>query len=268
MDGNDALHAPEDAVRRPSARIALLDELRGFAIFCMMFHHCLIAFQTFGLDRMLFSYNLAPLLDSLWLEWVRLPFVMAFLLISGICCNFSHSNIKRGLITLGAAMLVTLAAELVDMHIFFGVLHLFGFCMLIGGLLLKPIQKAPAWVGFLLLGLSFLLYSVPHHQFGLPGITFGTLPDALYETRWLFWLGFPGFDHVPYADYFPLIPWCFVFFAGMIFGAVITKKGWPDWTVRSHSRFFAFIGRHSLIFYLAHMPIFFGLFWLISQLIH
>ena len=90
-------------------RIHLLDEIRGIAVLGMILHHCLFGFCMFGLDLRLLRFDLLErVLETVWFEWLRLPFVLAFLVISGICCNFSKSNLKRGVVCFAVAMAVTL----------------------------------------------------------------------------------------------------------------------------------------------------------------
>ena len=70
-------------------RIHFLDELRGIAVFCMVFYH---AFYTIG-----YFFNWGW---GLWLLNFFMPaepfFAALFIFISGIASNLSHSNIERG----------------------------------------------------------------------------------------------------------------------------------------------------------------------------
>ena len=73
-----------------SKRIALLDELRGFCVLCMIFYHAFIFMYEqydirFGYDAYTFFLPVQPYVSCM------------FIFICGICCNLSHSNLKRGL---------------------------------------------------------------------------------------------------------------------------------------------------------------------------
>ena len=72
--------------RRSKPRIHLIDELRGFAIFCMVFYH---AFYTVGV---LFNIGWAMVLLNFFTP-AEPYFAGLFILISGLACNLSYSNL-------------------------------------------------------------------------------------------------------------------------------------------------------------------------------
>lgn len=86
-------------------RIYLMDELRGFAVFCMVFYH---GFYTLGY---LFG-------NAIGLYYFRFfmpaePFFAGlFMFISGIASDLSRSNLSRGLKLLALALGVTLVTGL------------------------------------------------------------------------------------------------------------------------------------------------------------
>ena len=110
-------------------RIELIDAARGVAILAMLVHHFLISYgMVFGTDDL-------PLVNEPYFEALHFFFVSVFLLISGTCSHFSKNNIKRGLIVLAAALVVTLVTlvALPRSPIYFGILHLLGCCMVLYG---------------------------------------------------------------------------------------------------------------------------------------
>ena len=83
-------------------RIYLMDELRGFAVFCMVFYH--------GFYTLAYLYNLKAGMILLNFFMPAEPyFAGMFMLIAGISSDLSHSNLKRGAKLLGVALVVTLA---------------------------------------------------------------------------------------------------------------------------------------------------------------
>lgn len=92
------------------------------------------------------------------------------------------------------------------------------------------------------------------------------LPDVLYETNWLCWLGVysPTFQS---ADYFPLLPWIFVFFGGVFLGRYARAGKFPKWTYRRHVPFLSFFGRHALVLYVVHQPVFLGIGLLLNAVL-
>ena len=109
-------------------RIYLMDELRGFAVFCMVFYH---GFYTFAY---LFHWAFGEALLRFFMPaepW----FAGLFILISGISSNLSHSNLARGAKLLVIALAVSLVTGLVvpQERILFGILHFLSVCMLLFG---------------------------------------------------------------------------------------------------------------------------------------
>jgi uncharacterized membrane protein len=78
------------------------------------------------------------------------------------------------------------------------------------------------------------------------------------QTRWLWPFGFlyPGFSS---ADYFPLLPWLFLFLFGAWLGGRVTGGGGPDWLRVKVPPALTWPGRHSLLLYLVHQPILYGI---------
>jgi uncharacterized membrane protein len=87
------------------------------------------------------------------------------------------------------------------------------------------------------------------------------LPDFLYLNNFTMLLGFPqhGFQS---ADYNPIIPWLFLFIAGICVGKHIKKL--PETLSKKHIPPLAFVGRHTLIIYLAHQPVILGVLYLVN----
>ena len=99
-------------------RIHLMDELRGFAVFCMVFYH--------GFYTLAYLYHLELGKILLYFFMPAEPwFAGLFILIAGVSSNLSHSNLIRGLKLAGVALVVTLATWLVvpEERILFGILH-------------------------------------------------------------------------------------------------------------------------------------------------
>lgn len=249
-------------------RIALLDEIRGFCVFAMIIYHGVIVFGTFfGLGWA--NYLLAGLTP------LEPPFAAMFILICGISSKLSRSNVKRGLKLVGLA----LAFSLLTVGLFpkigitgaedrFGILHLLGLCILLFALLEKPLSKLSPPVGVTVFSLLYLLcYGIPAGFLGLPGPLSLSLPASLYEGNGLFWLGFMNPDTFYSADYFPLLPNLFLFLAGTYLGIYAKDGLFPTWMYPKRVAPLDWLGTHALLLYLLHVPVLYGLAYLICNLL-
>ena len=151
-------------------------------------------------------------------------------------------------------------------QILFGVLHLIGAAVLLSALLRRFLDCAPALPGAIASFVLFLfLRSVPMGYLGIGELQLFELPRRLYSVPFLFPLGLPGPGFYS-ADYFPLIPWIFLFWTGLFLWRFLrpyaeeTVRGWPA------CRPLVWLGRHSLWVYLLHQPVLLGFIFLLSIL--
>lgn len=224
-------------------RIEILDGLRGLAVVLMVVHHFLFDLTEF--------VN-APdwIFENAVFNSLHYIFAAVFIILCGVSSNFSHSNIKRGLKTTIAALIVTGVTVFIDMPIVFGVLHLLAFCMLFYGLTHKLWEKIPD-ILMLILCASFAILSVY------------ILNTVKTDSHYLWILGWTYKGFVSY-DYFPILPWLFIFLFGTRIGRFIKDKKFPAWFYSVKMPFFSSVGRHSLIIYMAHQPVLYALTMLIK----
>lgn len=225
-------------------RIEIIDALRGLSVILMVAHHLL--------------YNLAAFLGAPWwlftnpvFDVLHYIFAGLFIFLSGVSSRLSHSNIKRGAIAFALAMGITAVTWYLDMPIWFGVLHLLGFCMLFFGVT-RPIWDAiPRTVApFLYIALLITgVYAVGHFE----------LTTGQMWSRSILWiLGWQQRGFVSF-DYFPLIPWLFVFLTGTWAGLYIKERKLPGWFYEVKPPLFPAVGRKALIIYVLHQPVLYGL---------
>ncbi|MBR2131798.1 MAG: DUF1624 domain-containing protein [Oscillospiraceae bacterium] len=219
-------------------RFDILDAWRSLAIVLMVIYH--------------FLYDLALYGVITWEQMFCTPLNImqkficcSFILLAGASARFSRSNLRHGLIVIAAGVIVAIGAAVGGQTIRFGVLQLLGWSMVLYHFLGKYLQKIP---GGFLAGVSGALFLLSDHM----------VERITVSSRWLYPLGlmYPGFSS---ADYFPLVPWFFLFVMGSVLG---------DWClVHRENRLLTaplphavtFLGRHSLIIYLLHQPILFGI---------
>ena len=257
-----------EAAAAPAAgkrRVGLMDDLRGFCVFCMIFYHAFVLMSDgFGwaAGTRLFAF-FAP--SEPW-------FAGVFILLCGISCRLSHSNWARGGKLLLIAVLITLVTAFVlpriglpGMAIWFGILHLLSVCILLFALLEKPLTRLPPTAGILIFLVLLVLFRNWVDRTGNVGGSFGLwgplvwqMPLAWHNFKWLFPLGIMHFRFYS-ADYFPLIPYAFLFFTGTFLGIYVRDGRLPEWAYPKRSRLFSWLGTHALLIYVLHMPVIFVL---------
>lgn len=237
----------------------MLDEIRGFAILCMIVHHTFLDVgDVLGLS---WGYKV---FDSLCV--VQPVFWAVFIVISGICTRLSRNAVKRGVLVVGCAGAVTLVTAVImpalnfsGAEIYFGILHFLGIAMVITGLLLPVFRKIDYRIGALVSVVLFAFF------YGIESRTlcFGLihLPDAFYNSNFLSPLGLHNSNFYS-ADYFPILPWIFMFIFGSFIGKLASDDALPSPMYKKHSRFLSFVGRNSLWVYLAHQPIIYVLLFI------
>lgn len=242
-------------------RVHLIDEIRGILIIYVVLYHLLYDIsQIFWVGSIDWMY-------SPWMNILRNTLTGLLIVIAGISCVYSRSNLKRGFKLLGIAMILTLitAIFIPTELIVFGILHFFGTSILIYFLFEKLLAKIPILIG--VLG-SIYLYFVTFHLYeGYLGI-FAKIPVALPKQFMSFKIFYPiGFfvEGVYSADYYPLIPWIFLLFAGTFLGRYIKNGNLPNLVYVEHSKKLSVVGRKTLFIYLIHQPLIYGILYLLSR---
>lgn len=195
-----------------AARYRLLDELRGLDLISMMLYH--------GMWDVVFLFGVAQ-------KWYtgRPGFVWqqsicwVFILLSGFCLPLGHHPFRRGAVVFGAGALVTAVTLLFlpEDVVWFGVLTLLGSSMLLTAALDPLLRRVPPAVGVAVSALLFwVTYPTMNGFWNLPGGRLA-LPQALYASYTTAYLGFMPKSFFS-TDYFPLLPWLFLFWAGYFRG--------------------------------------------------
>ena len=216
-------------------RIDILDAWRSLALLLMVVYHFLYDLALFGVIT--WEQMFAPGLNLL-----QRFICCSFILLAGISARFSRSNLRHGLVVLAAHLAVVAGAAVGGQTIRFGVLALLGTSMLLYHLAGPLLRRLPEWL-LAALSLALFLWS-------------GSWTRRV-SVKFLYPLGFTyrGFSS---SDYFPLLPWFFLFLLGTAAGG---------WLLRRRERLAAlrlpgpltWPGRHSLLLYLLHQPVLYGI---------
>ena len=242
----------------PAARLSFVDALRGVAVLAMVAYH-------FSWDLRYFGFIAADVeRDLFWIVFAR-SIASTFLFIVGVSLvlsmrrGFDRERFLRRLgIVAGAAAAVTIATWFLfrDSFIFFGILH----HIVVASVLGLPFVWAPVWVTALA---TVFAFAAPAY---LSGPAFDHAP--------LLWVGFS--TTLPRSnDFVPLFPWFGVVLAGIIatrlclaypslIPGVLRER--PLTKMGAAGNTLLWIGRHSLVIYLLHQPILFGLTDLASRI--
>ena len=162
---------------------------------------------------------------------------------------------RRGLAAFagGAAVSAVTMIAMPDSSVFFGVLSFLGTATLISIPLEPLLRRIPARAG---LSGSFLLFmllrDVNEGFLGFEGARIAALPNGLYRNLLTACLGFPPAGFVS-SDYFSLFPWLFLFLTGYFLYEL--RRDTPP---RLRLPLVTALGRRSLVVYLLHQPLIYG----------
>jgi len=219
-------------------RIWELDAFRGLFILAVVFIHVMFDLDMFGFIDL-----------STWPSWYH--FIqeyggILFILISGICITLGTKHIKRGVIVLSAALIVTVVTYLLgdpSNYIFFGILHLMAFCMLTYPLYRRLPTPLLFILGAVIIGVGFYFETIN------------------VETEYLYWLGLTS-PYFTAGDFFPVFPNLGFYMIGVVLGRTLYKDKKSLMPNFPYDNFiikaFSWLGRNSLFVYLGHQPIAYG----------
>ena len=235
-------------------RYRLLDILRALTFISMFLYHAL--------------WDLVYLYSA-DIDWYRSQgayvwqqsICWTFILLSGFCFSLGKRKIRRGLTVFAAGALVTLVTWIVmpQSPAVFGVLTLLGSSMLLLCFLDRYLGKIPPVTGIAVSFILFLLLrEINTGWLGFENLRLAALPQSWYKNLFTAYLGFPAADFVS-TDYFSLLPWYFLFLAGYFLCRLMLERTQtlPDGFANGIP-LFEIPGRHSLLIYLLHQPLIYG----------
>ena len=273
--------SPEGASGK--SRLQTLDLLRGLTLVSMILYH--------GMWDVLYLSESGASMEGArsWYEgsggfWWQQSICWTFILLSGFCVPLSRRIIRRGIqVSLcGLAVTAVTFLGMYDQRVFCGVLSFLGAAMLLTGALRTICKKTR----YSLPGLAvcaYLFYMTrwinrgrirlwPGREAAVPPFLYGSastgLPGMLLAA-----LGFPGKDFFS-TDYFSLIPWIFLFWAGVFLHGLLRSEsslsrrsrgefseedrpesGFSHPAMHLHVPLLNAMGEHSLLVYLLHQPV-------------
>ena len=255
-------------------RVTELDLVRGVCVILMVLDHAMydfigvLPFVFYDYPRDGFSQTLYDAAAFYW-TWdvrfvVRIVVISCFLLLTGICCSFSRSNLKRGLKLLGVAVVITICTLVAgkimgddELLITFGILHCIALALLLCSLIERfSSQKyVYALIGGLMIIIGLVILDFNQYSYSdAPSLFVAVLRQILGK-------GMYGADSYSF----------FVFGGQVVFGVFIGKLLYPErksflFKKGYYDNPLTFVGRHSLWVYVVHqvvLPVLFSVILLI-----
>ena len=236
-------------------RSGTLDSLRGLTLVSMMaYHACWDLVYLYGMPWDWYR--------SFWAYAWQQSICCTFILLSGYCWQMGRHPLRRGLMSFcgGAAVSLVTLVVMPEEPVRFGVLTFLGAAALLTVPLRSLLDRIPPRLG---LALSFRLFLVVRDMnsgfLGFAGVPVLHLPQSWYANTLTTALGFPYPGFVS-SDYFSLLPWLLLFWTGYhLYRLRPETPALPDIRLPGLMA----MGRHSLVIYLLHQPVIYGLLALI-----
>lgn len=241
-------------------RLYLLDTVRGITLLSMILYHTLWDLAY------IYGINLPWYTGSLGYVWQQ-SICWTFILLSGFCAGLGRNKLKRGITVFAGGVAVSLVTYLFmrDNIVVFGVLTFMGTAMIFSALTEKILIKINAFLGIIVSSfVFFILRNINNGWLGFENLKILKLPDFLYKNYITAFFGFPHSEFFS-TDYFSFFPWIFLFLTGYFLYKIMEKHKERLFS-KGKLLPFSFMGRHSLIIYLLHQPLIYGILYIIYNI--
>lgn len=239
-------------MQETKVRYSLIDGIRGISIVSMvLFHFSYDVFMVYGVSPG--WYGQLPV--RLWQQSI----CWTFILVSGLVWQWSSRsrNLRRGILLNFWGLVISLVTWIAmpGEAVWFGILTFIGCAVLFCLPLERLLNRIPPVPGILACLLLFFQFQhVQNGYLGFGSLELVRLPDFLYECRLLTPAGFP-FPGFASSDYFPWLPWFFLYLTGYFLGVIFRRNSVWQAAARRPLPLLSAIGRKSIWIYLLHQPI-------------
>lgn len=211
-------------------RVWEIDFLRGIALTLMIIFHLFYDLNEF------YGYAV-PYNRGIYYLTGKVSGTL-FIMISAVSASFSRNNPRRAGGILAAAAVITVVTHIYDPNygIKFGILHFLGTAVLLYPFFRRLDKYILAFLGTIIIILGWYFDRIP------------------VDNNFLFLFNLTAGSWIS-ADYYPLFPWLGVFLYGISLARFLypQKKSLLKFTPQRD--FLGFLGRHTLVVYLAHQPL-------------
>jgi uncharacterized membrane protein len=218
-------------------RINEIDIFRASAIVLMIIFHTVVDLNDF------FGVSIDYI--NGWTAAIGKTSAFMFIFISGISAVLGKNNLKNAAVTFSAGLIISASTYFIlpDLYVIWGILQFLSFSMLVYWIFRKRGAAAFACLSVITL---------------IAGIY---ISGKTADFPWLLPFGilYPGFKSM---DYYPVFPYIALFFAGSFVGKTVYNNKKPVFP-RLKNKFLEFLGKYSLVIYLIHQPVIYGILWIV-----
>lgn len=260
-------------------RIHEIDLIRGFLILLVVLDHIFYCIQAYGFHWFGESHWTYQIFGYYWNSTARMiiqPLAVGlFCFISGVSTGFSKNYWKRTIIMVAFWLIIALSTNIIqlilnandvgtNLRVDFNIIGCLSVCSLVYCLLQKR-----SWKGILaafLISFLFSTYFIPMLRTGLYNVFGGYHSNrigASYDVPNVYFILF--WEYPKQADYVPLFPFLMFFLGGVLVSHFFYReKRQSLFPRRNWEKPICFVGRHTLIIYLAHFIIIRGAFIIVN----
>jgi len=238
---------------QPSQRLDAIDALRGLALLGMFAFHLIWDLGYFELVSPELPFEPGVMGFGHGVAGSFLFLVGASLALASQHGVNRRAFWRRLLVISAAAAGVSAATYLLfpESFIFFGILH----CIALSSLLALPLLRAPLWL-VAVIALAVLVAPL-------------IIESTVFDAPAFWWLGL-GTREPLSNDWRPILPYFGVVLAGLVTARGMLARGLPTWLTnwRAQNRAagaLVWSGRHSLLVYLVHQPIFLAVIFMVAR---
>jgi len=228
-----------------SRRLASVDIARGLALLAMFLFH-------FIWDLGHFRHIDASIPYSFGVKLFGHAIAFSFLFVAGVSLVLAHGSHPRwpsfwrrfGIVAAAAALVSAVTYVFFpDAFVFFGILH----CIAAASLLSAPLLFLP-WPAALVAAAAAAIAPV-------------VASKSFFDAPIWWWTGLSTFEPLT-NDYRPLLPWAGAMFAGIAAAKAYHMRSRLEGAPSEEGgpKPLLWLGRHSLLLYLLHQPVFFAVF--------
>ncbi len=245
-------------------RVPFVDTLRGVLLIIAVLYEIVYVVYTYGFfDGTVISSLSEKVLTGENLNYWIFGFQAAFVIVSGMCVNYTK-NIFKGAVRLAVCAVIITVGSIVffgfESAVWFGMVHMLAVSWAVYGIIDKKCVKIYDKVGVAAWMVIFLIFFLLTQYYAVPRLYIGSVEIPYY------FLGFTPADFAP-LEFFGILPWIFIFFCGVTLGKYMRDGYIAENTYKFRIPGVDIIGRNGRFIYLLHYPVVYGVILLVDKFV-